>query len=292
VKVPFPRPLYPPDAKSYGKKPSVDGPDIVALKRALCRGGRWGDWDPDSWDDSFNNAISHGNGPNVKNTGLAGFQRQQHIDDTGWFGQKSFDNMRYALISDPSAPHYGEPLFDGGCVQLINEAYEMFGGHEPDDQGETLRVNALHKAKSQVGYAEGANNDNKYGAWYGMNYQPWCAMFCTWSFETTGNSPAFVKGSRYSYVPYIVGDARNGRNGLKITGDPIAGDLVCYDWDWNEEFDHVGIFEKWIGGGQFYAVEGNTSPDSGGSQSNGGGVYRRDRLASTQNTVFVRVAEP
>ena len=27
-------------------------------------------------------------------------------------------------------------------------------------------------AKTQVGYVEGANNDNKYGAYFGMNNQP------------------------------------------------------------------------------------------------------------------------
>ena len=111
---PLPRPLYPADAAKKGKQPSRDGPDILALKRAVCHGGRWGTWDPSKWDDTFSNAFSHGKGTgNVKDTGLAGFQRQMDIDDTGWFGQKSYNSMSYATISDPSAPHYGEPLFDG-----------------------------------------------------------------------------------------------------------------------------------------------------------------------------------
>src|SRR5215831_9936171 len=115
VKANFPRPLYPPDAKSHGKTPSVNGPDVVAYKRALCRAGRWGEWNPDSWDEAYSNKFSHGKGPNVKDSGVAGFQRQQHLDDTGWLGQKTFDNMRYALISDPDSPHVGEPIFDSVC---------------------------------------------------------------------------------------------------------------------------------------------------------------------------------
>jgi hypothetical protein len=115
-------------------------------------------------------------------------------------------------------------------------------------------------------------------------------MFCTWCFETSGNSPAFVKGSRYAYVPYVVGDARDARNGLKTTDDPIPGDLVCYDWERNGEYDHIGIFEKWVmGASDFQAIEGNTSTSN---NSNGGEVMRRSRNASQQGTVFVRVAEP
>ena len=38
-------------------------------------------------------------------------------------------------------------------------------------------------AETQVGYAEGANNETKFGAWYPMNYNPWCAMFVSWCAE-------------------------------------------------------------------------------------------------------------
>ena len=36
----FPRPLYPPDAARYGKRPSIDGPDVEAYKRTVSRAGR------------------------------------------------------------------------------------------------------------------------------------------------------------------------------------------------------------------------------------------------------------
>jgi hypothetical protein len=125
---------------------------------------------------------------------------------------------------------------------------------------------------------------------------PWCAMFCTWSFELAAkdmgkDSPAFVKGSRYAYVPYIVSDARNNARGLKtVDVDAVVpGDLVCYDWQWNGEYDHIGIFEKWVGPSTFNAIEGNTSTSN---NSNGGQVMRRSRTLGQQATVFVRVNEP
>jgi hypothetical protein len=84
----------------------------------------------------------------------------------------------------------------------------------------------------------------------------------------------------------------DGRHGLSVTSSPRPGDLVAYDWDWNGEHDHVGIFES----GDRYAwtaVEGNTSPEgSSGSQSNGGQVCRRQRNANQAAVVFVTVAEP
>jgi len=120
-------------------------------------------------------------------------------------------------------------------------------------------------------------------------------MFVTWAYETTGDSPSFVKGKSYSYVPYIVNDARAGRNGLSVTSSPNAGDLVCYDWGNGSGYadgvyDHVGFFEAWVGSRTFNAIEGNTAV---GNDSDGGEVMRRQRDAGTiPGLVFVRVKEP
>jgi hypothetical protein len=228
----------------------------------------------------------------VIDTGVAGVQRQQDIDDTGWLGKATFNTLRSARVPE-GKPHGGEMAMDATAVKLINEAWDRFGGHEPDDGGSTLRKAALELAKTQIGIKESPPDSNhvKYTNWYGMT-GPWCAMFVTYCFETNkvGQSPSFVKGSRYSYVPYIVSDARAGKNGLRTVGadEVSAGDLVCYDWEWNGEFDHIGVFEKWTGN-SFDAIEGNTSTSN---NSNGGQVMRRNRLASTQATTFVRVAEP
>ena len=43
-------------------------------------------------------------------------------------------------------------------------------------------LDIVHTAQQQVGFVEGANNDNPYGIWYGMNNEPYCAMFVSWVF--------------------------------------------------------------------------------------------------------------
>jgi hypothetical protein len=290
----FPRPLYPPDAAQHGKTPSVDGPDVVAYKRTVSRAGRW-PWD--KFDDSYSNGFSHGKSGNVGETGVAGVQRQGHIDATGWIGQQTFNLLRSIRIPD-GLPHAGDPAMDATAVELINQAWGDFHGSEPaPDRGGTVREAALKRAITQLGTCESPSGSNlqQYGAWYGVNGEPWCAIFDTWCFELGAadidkDSPSFVRGSRYAYCPYVVSDARAGRYGLSTTDDPIPGDLVVYDWQGDGTYDHIGIFEKWLSGTtDFSAIEGNTSYSS---NSNGGEVMRRSRSRGDQGTVFVRVAEP
>jgi hypothetical protein len=246
----FPRPLYPLDAARYGKRPSSDGPDVVAYKRTVSRAGRW-PWQP--FDDTYSNAFAHGKPPgNVADSGVAGVQRQGDLDDTGWVGQPTFNLLRSIRIP-AGLPHAGEPAMDAHAAELVDYAYAMFGGHEPDPPAGTVRQAALERAVTQLGVTEAPPDSNhvKYTDWYGMA-GPWCAMFATWCYELAAadqgrDSPAFARGSRYAYVPYIVGDARALRYGLETVGEPIAGDLVCYDWSGDTVHDHVGIFEKWTG---------------------------------------------
>lgn len=291
----FPRAVYPPDAEQHGKTPSADGPDVVAYKRTVSRAGRWA-WG--TFDDTFSNAFSNGKpSGNVGESGVAGIQRQQHLDATGWIGEKTFNALRSIRIP-AGLPHAGEPAMDATAIKLINEAFSQFAGHEPPPAGVgTVRASALERARSQIGITENPpeSNNNKYGQWYGVNYQPWCAIFCTWCYEFGASdvgkdSPAFVKGSRYAYCPYVVSDARANRYGLRTTDDPVPGDLVVYDWSWDTIYDHIGIFERWTSGtSNFDAIEGNTSTSN---NSNGGQVMRRNRSRGGQGTVFVHVSEP
>jgi hypothetical protein len=145
----FPRPLYPPDAAECGKPVSVDGPDVEAYKRTVSRAGRW-PWD--AFDDSFSNGFSHGKaGGQVKDSGIAGIQRQQHLDATGWIGEKTFNTLRSIRIPD-GLPHAGEPAMDATAAGLINEAYAQFEGSEPPPPPTgTVRAAALDRAISQLG---------------------------------------------------------------------------------------------------------------------------------------------
>jgi hypothetical protein len=286
----FPRPLYPPDAAEAGRVPSVNGPDVEAYKRTVWRAGRW-PGPASSFDRAYSNKFAHG-GPNVVNTGVSGVQRQMGIDDTGWIGKATFDVLR--AIRCPAGPHAGQLAMDAYAQSLIVVAWEQFGGKEPPPEPEvTLRSKALARAVTQIGTKESPAHSNQapYTHWYGMT-GPWCAMFVTWCYEQAGNSPSFRRGETYAYVPYIVSDSRNYRNGLAVTVDPLPGDPVSFDWDGGAH-DHVGLFERWLdrGRGKFSTVEGNTSSDAHGDQSNGGEVCRKTRTLGS-GVVFTRVAEP
>jgi CHAP domain len=286
----FPRPLYPPDANTKGKTPSPNGPDAEAYKRAMWRGGRW-PGPASNFDRTFSNAFSHGKSGNVSESGIAGFQRQTGLDDSGWIGQQTFEKICASRIPG-GLPNAGQPLLDVQAQNLLAEAYTMFGGADPIPSKKTTREKALAGAIRHLGYKEyppGTNN-TKFGEWYGVNYQPWCAIFATYCFEIeAGGSPSFQRGVKYAYVPYMVQDARAKRNGLSIPNSPLPGDIVAFDWGRDGTYDHVGIFEKWAGSSpsSFTAIEGNTSTSS---NSNGGSVMRRSRDTRNQATVFIRVA--
>lgn len=149
-----------------------------------------------------------------------------------------------------------------------------------------LREKALASLRLHLGEKESPAGSNKIAfasLWYGV-IGPWCAMAVSRAYVEAG-SKAFVKGSRYAYVPYIVHDARAGANGLAITQEPKPGDIVCYDWDGDGVADHTGLFDHWSAGNDFVAVEGNTAR---GNDSNGGAVMERARHRSNVQA-FVHV---
>jgi hypothetical protein len=102
------------------KPPSLDGPDVLAVKRAVWRGGRW-PGPASSFDDSFSKMFALGRGGNVVDTGLAGFQRQMKIQATGQMGDETYQALRYAHVPE-GLPHAGEPLFDATAVELLQKA--------------------------------------------------------------------------------------------------------------------------------------------------------------------------
>ena len=98
-------------------------------------------------------------------------------------------------------------------------------------------------ARSQLGYWEGPNNDTKYGEWYGLNYNPWCAMFCSWCSAQIGmDNIAFPR-----FAGCTTGF--HEMQGWGITTNehivPEPGDLIFFEWDGDyDDYDHVGIVES------------------------------------------------
>jgi CHAP domain len=290
----FPRPIYPPDAEAQGQKPSRPGPDVIGYKRVVARLGRW-KWDPDGWDQSFSNEFAHGKaGGDVGVSGMAGVQRQANVDPaTGWVGERTFNLLRSVKIPE-GLPHAGEYAMDGIAQDLFVSAWEKFKGSPAAPSTGSVREAALAEARKWIGTKESPPNSNrvKFSDWYGM-VGPWCAMFETYCYEVAAEGvgkacATFARSQRYAYVPYILNDAKNGRNGLSVTPSPRPGDIVVYDWNLDHNPDHTGIFEKWVSSTQFTAIEGNTSIDN---DSNGGEVMRRTRTKGA-GVVFVQVHEP
>lgn len=114
----------------------------------------------------------------------------------------------------------------------------------------------------------------RHGAAFAANGVPYCDMLVTKCLREIG-----ITNFDSAYVPGRIATAR-ARGWLVRREDAREGDLVCFDWDGDGVADHIGIVEikySW----SFQTIEGNTSGSWRGSQSNGGGVYRRVRSFDT-----------
>lgn len=101
----------------------------------------------------------------------------------------------------------------------------------------------------------------------------WCGCWAAWVVIKLGGAK-IPERIRLGYAPYITADARAGRNGLTAVnaGNARAGDIGTM---WNGQ--HIVVLTGPVRNGKVPTIEGNTSPGSGGSQANGGGVYERVR---------------
>lgn len=132
-------------------------------------------------------------------------------------------------------------------------------------------VDVLAVARHELGYKEtpAGSNRTKYGAWYGLDGQPWCMMFIQWVFSQAGvelpsktaSCGAFIRAAQAS--------------GQWVTGDYQPGDVVIYDFPGGAGTDHCGIVTAVLPTG-VRAIEGNTSTRS---DANGGTVMERYRPA-------------
>lgn len=132
-------------------------------------------------------------------------------------------------------------------------------------------ADVLKVAASQIGYREGPNNDNKYGAELGGNHQPWCDYFVSWCFKHADAEGLDGPGT-YAYTPSHAGWFRNsGQWGH----EPRVGAVVFFDFPGGpDRISHVGIVERVLSDGWVGTIEGNT--DGNGSRT-GGQVMRQTR---------------
>ena len=135
----------------------------------------------------------------------------------------------------------------------------------------TTAEQILQVARAELGYKESpaGSNRTKYGAWFGLNGQPWCMMFIQWVFASEG-AAALLPARTASCGAFMRAAQAAGR---WVTGGYQPGDVVIYDFPGGAATDHCGIVEQLAGGG-IMAIEGNTGA---GNDADGGQVQRRIR---------------
>lgn len=282
--VAFPRPLYPPDDPDG---PVENGPDVEAVKRAVSRLGRW-PWG--TFDRAYSDGFAHGKGSNVGDSGIEGVQRQARVaNPSGAVGERTYDVLLYARIPK-GLPHAGAFAMDSTAIELLRQAEKIY--NKPNSSSPTVdpRTLVLDHLEARLGYTEspaGSNSDSRPdgirtaqdhtaggGTW--LRGQPWCGCWCYYGLEA-GNVKRI--DSHMASVAQIEDYARQGAK--------------CYR-GWTTDRAKVQPADLAVVGGYGVHVEtvrgfsgsatltygGNTSPDSGGSQSNGGGAYARTRYSS------------
>lgn len=128
----------------------------------------------------------------------------------------------------------------------------------------------IAEARSHLGYREKPGNVTLFGDWYGLQGQPWCAMFVSFVAKKAGAASIIP---RHAFTPA-------GAKWFKDRGrwhtKPKAGALAYFYNASLGRIAHVGIVEKVFPDGSFYSLEGNTN--AAGSRE--GTMVRRQRRRS------------
>ena len=116
------------------------------------------------------------------------------------------------------------------------------------------RQTMIDTAAREVGYREGPGDATKYGAWYGMDRNPWCMMFVSWCAARSGVSTEVIP--KMAYCPYAVTWFRSrGRFVQAGFGRPQPGDVIFFTED-GVTAEHMGLVEK-ADASRVYTIEGN-----------------------------------
>lgn len=108
-------------------------------------------------------------------------------------------------------------------------------------------------ALSQVGQQGG----QPYWSWYGFNGRvEWCACFVSWCANECGYIEAGII-PKFSLCSDGVDWFQAQGQWQPNTYEPVAGDIIFFDWGANGTIDHVGIVE-YCENGVVHTVEGNS----------------------------------
>lgn len=122
-------------------------------------------------------------------------------------------------------------------------------------------------AETQLGYRESQKNYvvldgsnetkgyTRYGAWYGIPYGDWCAMFVSFCLDYAGVEDYPLDCNCPSWI--------NALTELEMYQSPdvytpVPGDVIFFDWNENLVSDHVGLVKEVdLEKGELITIEGN-----------------------------------
>lgn len=110
------------------------------------------------------------------------------------------------------------------------------------------------------------------GEW--MVGQSWCGLACIVAWSQAGVA---LPKDTVSTVAILNRARRHDKFRPVSPENAQPGDLVVFNFAGGAPAEHVGLARGPMRNGMIPTVEGNTSPGTGGSQNNGGGIYKRSR---------------
>ena len=148
------------------------------------------------------------------------------------------------------------------CLSYMEEVQSNYGGGSSSKGTDLSGVQFENSSRSgnqaivdlalqQVGNVGG----QPYWSWYGFKGRvAWCACFVSWCINHSGYSEPRFSACQAQGIPWFK------NHGQWVSGnymEPVAGDIIFFDWQPDGISDHVGIV---IGNdGQYvYTVEGNS----------------------------------
>lgn len=136
----------------------------------------------------------------------------------GMFGKEGIPGIPYMMLGNV------EKKITDYVTEMAGALFATGDGMPQITGLRGLPGNVVRIAQASVGkYPEsGGNNRNAITSWFGMNGQPWCAMFISWLFAQAKASGSLGRASRTAWT----GDYYN--SGMKRVGTRLPGDVLVY----------------------------------------------------------------
>ncbi|MBA3277994.1 MAG: CHAP domain-containing protein [Geodermatophilaceae bacterium] len=244
--------------------PLARGEDIGALQHAINRrlDARGSDYRVDE---------DHVFGPDTMDTG----QIVAYILGVGTDKQDDLlSEYEQELVRDPDKRNQTQLERAGARRKLLDDLLEPHGGPQAVIKY-ALRFEGRTEKPAGSNRGPGIIDDCQTWA-LGYSGFFWCGAFVGYCAHKAAG--CMFSKRNIVFTPAIVADAKGRRNGFAgwySVRDAKPGDLALFNWPGGRFVDHVELVISNPGGGRLECIGGNTS--KGGTNNNGGGIYRQVR---------------